>query len=44
MIHVTVNGQSLEIQAGTLALDLARQVLGDDYKKALSCEINGHNL
>ena len=44
MISVNVNGKQLEVQDGVLALDLAKQVLGDDYKKALSCEINGHNM
>ena len=44
MISVNVNGKQLEVQDGVLALDLANQGLGDDYKKALSCEINGHNM
>ncbi len=44
MISVNVNGKQLKVQDGVLALDLAKQVLGDDYKKALSCEINGHNM
>ncbi|MBQ9966733.1 MAG: threonine--tRNA ligase [Clostridia bacterium] len=44
MINVKVNGQSYEVAEGTLALDFAKQVMGDEYKKALSCQINGNNL
>ena len=44
MINVKVNGQSYEVAEGTLALDFAKQVMGDEYKKALSCQINGQNL
>jgi len=44
MINVTVNGQNYEIENGTLALDFAKQVMGDEYKKAISCDINGSNL
>lgn len=44
MINVKANGQSYSLEDGALALDLAKLALGDDYKKALSCEIGGHNL
>jgi len=44
MINVTINGKSYEVEPGTLALDMTKNVMGDDYKKALSCDINGHNM
>ncbi|MBE6994071.1 MAG: threonine--tRNA ligase [Ruminococcaceae bacterium] len=44
MINVTINGRSYEVEPGTLALDMTKNVMGDDYKKALSCDINGHNM
>ncbi len=44
MINIKVNGKAMQAEDGVLALDLAKDVLGDDYKKALSCEINGHNM
>ena len=44
MINITANGKAVQAEDGVLALDLAKEVMGDDYKKALSCEINGHNM
>ena len=44
MINLNVNGKNITAEDGVLALDLAREVMGDDYKKALSCEINGKNM
>ncbi len=44
MINLNVNGKDITAEDGVLALDLAREVMGDDYKKALSCEINGKNM